>query len=369
MRHKKDRPKKVMIATGGTGGHLFPAQALALQLTKQKEQYQVFFIGGGLDQSPYFQKELFPYSSIASAPLFRGGLYQKMKALISLGVGSLQACKNILHVRPDLVVGFGSFHSFPALVAAALFRVPILLFESNSIAGKVNRLFSKVALCSAVQFLQAQETMKGHCTAVHFPVWRGEMAQTPSQEEAFAYFSLELEAPILLVFGGSQGASSLNHLVVQALASIDPNVQVIHLTGSSSSSLEIEKMYQKQGRRAVVKAFETHMMYAWVIADAALCRAGAATLSEMMEFEVPAILVPYPTSADQHQRKNALLFKEQIQGALCLEESELSSKVLSEAIGQILTKERNLCFKEGIQTFKKSQKKQHLVDLIQESLS
>ncbi len=138
------KAKKILFAAGGTGGHLFPAQALAEQL--MGDSVELLFAGARLSQNAYFDKTKFPYHDIASTTPFRGGVLKALKSTGILIKGIRESLRLLSQEKPDLVVGFGSFHAFPVLCAAVLKKIPLVLFESNAIPGKVIRLFSKRAV-------------------------------------------------------------------------------------------------------------------------------------------------------------------------------------------------------------------------------
>ncbi|MES2198552.1 MAG: undecaprenyldiphospho-muramoylpentapeptide beta-N-acetylglucosaminyltransferase [Chlamydiota bacterium] len=359
--------KSILIAAGGTGGHLFPAQALASHLKKKDFAYEIMFMGKGLATNPFFQRDLFPYKDVESAPFSRKNGIENIKALCK---GTWQAFCFLRKLRPEVVVGFGSFHSFPVLLAAKLRGIPVIIFESNSIPGKVNRLFSQVAAFSTVQFPIAKKYLKGKCFEVRVPFWRFRESDSVSKEEALAYFSLSPNVCTFLVFGGSQGARFINEVFIdalQAMGSWVKHLQVIHLVGKSTSQEEMKKIYQDKGILACVKSFEENMQFAWALADVAVCRSGAATLSELIHFEVPAILIPYPSAADDHQLKNAI-FMEEIGGAFCLEEKSICTDNLRHLIEQFVDSNNKIAetMKASIQEFKKNQASFSLSDLVEE---
>jgi len=356
--------KKILIGAGGTGGHLFPAQALAVQL--QEKGYKVLFMGQGLAANKYFSRDLFLSVSIDSATPFKKGLFQKVFSVVSLGKGIFQAFRKIREFKPDLVVGFGSFHAFPVLAAGALCKIPISLFESNSIPGKVNRIFSRYSLFCGVQFPEAKKWLKGTCYEVKMPFWKEKQAQE-GKKEAGEYFGLDPDLFTVLVFGGSQGAAFINPIIAETLVRFHREhrpLQVIHMTGSEASSERIQKCYEKQGIPAHVKIFEKNMHLAWSHADLVICRAGAATISEMIEFEVPAIFIPYPAAADDHQLKNALFLSEEVKVSFCLEEKKLTPDELLSLLKNCHVEE----MKRSLREFKERKQNRQLIDHIEEVL-
>lgn len=304
--------KKILFAVGGTGGHLFPAQALARELEGECE---VLFGGGKLTTNPFFEKEQFSHKEVRGSSPFRGN---PLKAAYELSRGVGESLKILSEFSPDLLIGFGSFYSFPLLAAARIKKTPYLLVESNVLPGKVNRLFSSKALLSAIQFEEAAPHLKGKPILAKMPLWsRGEGEK--SKQEARAHFGLDPDLFTLLVLGGSQGAESIN----KAVASLELAFpyQVIHLCGKEGT---LKEQYEEKGIRAAVKPFEKEIHLAYQAADLTICRAGAGTLTELLAFEVPAILIPWPGASEDHQLKNARSFAKW-GGAHLLQEGDIGN--------------------------------------------
>ncbi len=361
------KSKKIVIAAGGTGGHLFPAQALARDLQSQDPACSLVFMGKGLITNPFFHRELFAYKEVSSASL---SMKKMLKSCFSLIKGIWQAYFLLKELRPSLVVGFGSFHAFPVLVAAFLRRVPLILFESNSVPGKVNRLFSSKAICSGVQFPSAMKYMKGKCVEVQMPLWRS-FSSDLTRIEAATYFSLQPDVFTFLIFGGSQGAAKLNSSLIEALASLKNlgySFQVIHLVGTSASLEKIQELYAASNISSCIKPFEDRMDLAWTLAGGAICRSGAATLAELILFGVPSLLIPYPHASEDHQLKNALFLQNEIRGALLLEEKDLSFTLLKNKLEFLLSVKQNTEMRDHINRFKKNTQNISLADLIRKHL-
>jgi hypothetical protein len=176
------RPYKVIFAAGGTGGHLFPAQGLAEQLRAKK--VELLFAGAKLSENAYFDKTQFPFCDIASMTPFRKNIFQALKSLWHLFMGISQSLSLLSEKKPDLIIGFGSFHSFPILCAAVIKKVPLVLFESNSIPGKVIRLFAKRAIVTATYFEETKRHLKGETVEVEIPIRSLSSRQIMAQEEA-----------------------------------------------------------------------------------------------------------------------------------------------------------------------------------------
>lgn len=323
--------KKIIIAAGGTGGHLFPAIATANQLSTEISNIDIVFMAGKLASNPYFSGASFSIHSISCGSITSKNPITLIKNLFGMGRGVLESRKFINNFKPDLVVGFGSYHAFPALLAAKWEGIPILLHESNSIPGKVNRLLSPHVHMTCVQFPVTQKLIKGKSVVVEMPLRDGYRKGTTDRNSARAYFGLNPAKKTLLVFGGSQGAQAINQLISNS----QHDFQLIHVTGSTQSAVDIDRLYQERGVKACVKSFETRMDLAWQAADLAVCRSGAGTIAEQIEFEVPAIFIPYPHAADDHQKVNADFVVKTVGGAVVFNENELNSEKLSIFLRQI----------------------------------
>lgn len=283
MNNKK---RKVLIAAGGTGGHLFPAQQLAAMLDAE-----VQFAGYKIGTSPFFEKEKIGYTEIAAHPLGWG-------FILSVWSGFWQAVKAIRYFAPDVVVGFGSYHVFPVLLAAVCMRKKLVIFEANYKMGKVNRFFSFFASAIASQFPLEEKK----AVLVHWLPWKKEEKRLEGRE-AKKLYGLDPDTMTILVFGGSQGASFLNEMAPKAIEILGKKIQAIHLTGLGSEET-VRATYERLGIRAAVKPFEKEMAFAYAAADLALCRSGAGTIAELIRYELPALLIPYPFATEDHQKKN-----------------------------------------------------------------
>lgn len=291
---------KVLIAVGGTGGHLFPA----MQLAEMLEDSEVVFAGHKLETSPFFEKK-FPFHEIVSSP--------KKKNIPTLLKGLFQSMRLILKFRPDVVVGFGSFHAFPLLLASIILRKKIVLFEANCTLGQVNRLFAPFAKKIAFQF---QVDLK---KAVYVPLLPWKMRALKANQ-----YEKDPNRVTILVFGGSQGAQFINETFYKAAKLIDFPYRVIHLTGKSASHITYSAP-------SIVKEFEEDMAAVYAVADFAICRAGASTIAELIRYEIPAVVIPYPYAHD-HQRKNGEYLKN---GVRLLLQKEASPERLTREISAL----------------------------------
>ncbi len=309
---------RIVCSVGGTGGHLFPAQRVAEELGAQVE---VWFAGEGLGHSPFFQRDRFYYQDIPSAPLSLNRIVQGSTRLF---YGVTLALSWLRKIQPKLVVGFGSYHAAPVLAAASLLRIPIILYEQNIIAGRVNRLFSYMSQENLVYFEPTKIRGKKH--VVPFPI------RSTSDENSWEYFGWQPGKKTWLIFGGSQGARRLNEVALQTPWK---DIRLIHLVGNTEQEKSIRQHYEQHHIEACVKSFEPHMAHAFRVADGVICRAGASTLGELIHYRKPAILIPYPYAQDDHQWLNGSYFVHTLGGGQLFRERALDPKTIVDAISEM----------------------------------
>lgn len=325
--------KKVLITVGGTGGHVYPAMALAEQLVRDEPGIELLFVGGGLSRNRYFERDAFTYKDVSCATLSLGNPWTALRHTGSILKGILQSNRIIKGFNPDVVVGFGSYHTLPILLAAKWRSIPIVLHEANRIPGRVNRLLSKHVELTGVHFADTAYHLKGKAKEIAIPLRSGYTKGALSKEQARAHFQLDPKRPTLLIFGGSQGAQAINRLVSEAIVQLaESQLQVLHFTGDVVAAQDIQKLYANAGVKATVKAFESRMDIAWQAANLIISRAGAGTIAEELEFEVPGILIPYPYATDNHQESNADFMVGIVRGAIKFTESGFEPETLAQEI-------------------------------------
>jgi UDP-N-acetylglucosamine--N-acetylmuramyl-(pentapeptide) pyrophosphoryl-undecaprenol N-acetylglucosamine transferase len=267
--------------------------------------------------------------------------------------------------NPDCIVGFGSYFTLPILIAGKILQKPIFLHEANSIPGRVNRYFAPYAMKTWVSFPSALALLKGKLALGGVPLRARFRKGLIGKEEARKNFQLHPERLTLLVFGGSQGAKRINQLVLTAafhLKELIPPFQVIHLAGNCEEAEQVRKRYDGE-IAAFVAPFENRMDLAWAAADMAITRAGAVSIAEQMEYEVPGLLIPYPFSMDHHQETNADFAADTGLG-IRVDEEGLTPQALAQKIQEL-----NLQLQDRIQRFhsyKKERKKPPLANQIME---
>lgn len=288
---------RVLIAGGGTGGHVIPALAIAQEL-RSSYHAEVMFIG----TSRGIEKRLVPAAGfelrlIEVGALNRVSFATRAKTLVDLPRAMMASAKLIRQFRPDTMIGVGGYASGPAMLMGGLLRIPTIAFEPNVVPGFANRVIARTVKAAAVQFEKTCSYFP-NCQATGVPVRREFFNIPPRPQDA---------PPTLLVFGGSQGAHAINQAVLDSLPKLAkefPGLSIIHQTGEKDY-VEAQAAYLKQMVLAEVSAFIDDMPGAFGRADLVLCRSGASTVAEITAAGKPAIFVPLPTAADDHQRHNA----------------------------------------------------------------
>lgn len=289
---------RILIAGGGTGGHVFPALALAAVL--RQRGFDVHLVGTATGREVTAVPAAgFPLHLLPGTQVRGGGVRRAVGGALVAAWGTLHAGRLVRRLRPRLVVGVGGYASVAAVLAARLARLPIVLLEQNAVPGAANRLLGRLATSVCLGFEEA---------APYFPVGRTVYTGNPVRPQVLAAPPASpRQRPGLLVFGGSQGARRLNDAVLAALALLGPRAQridIVHQSGAADHA-RVAEGYRTLGIAARVETFIDDMGAAYRAADLVVSRAGAMSCAELTALGVPAILVPYPWAADDHQRRNA----------------------------------------------------------------
>lgn len=264
-----------------------------------------------------------------------------------------------------LVVGFGSYHTFPLLLAARLRGIPFVLFEPNAYPGRVNRLFSKWAKFTGIQLVEGEVRLKGPSRPVSSLV---RTMESVTREEAAAYFSLDPTKKTLLVFGGSQGALTINNYLYEIAPELKVykgEWQIVHFVGKNDDVKKFAALYEREGIVACVKEFEEKMGCAWSLADLVISRSGASTIAEQLHFSTPALYIPYPFAADDHQTKNATVI-ERSGGGIVIKQGEGAALALLSALKLLMRNENPelRAMASALKAVKETQNQQDLSSLI-----
>lgn len=299
---------KIAIACGGTGGHIFPGVATATELKRRGHEIQLWLAGKDIEAPALrdWRGEMF---TVNAEGLPTGFSLQALRAIHRL-VLAIGMCREIMKQhRPDVMLAMGSYASVGPAFAALWLGVPLVLHEANVIPGRAILLLSRWATQIAISFEKSRVHFPNREVVVTGMPLRPEIERAAQRARRFR----ETEEPwTLLVMGGSRGAHRLNEIVSQALVRLyhhDVRFRVIHLTGAADESY-VKDLYQKEGVPHQVYAFVSDMAPILSAADFAICRAGAATCAELSAMGIPALFVPYPFAARNHQWFNAKALEE-----------------------------------------------------------
>jgi len=317
---------RAILAGGGTGGHVIPALAIANQL---KESYaaEVLFIGTARGiENRLVPAAGFPLQLVRVGALKNVSLVTRVKTAFDLPRAIWDAGRMLNEFAPDVVIGVGGYASGPAMLAALVKHIPTLAFEPNVVPGFANRMVARFVSGAAVHFEE---------TAKYFR--HAEVTGVPVRQAFFEIPAKRGGTPTLLVFGGSQGAHAINEAMIRCLSVLRreaPGIHVIHQTGERDYN-DALAAYQSFGEPAEMFKFIEDMPAAFARADLVVCRSGASTVAEIAAAGKPAVFVPFPRAADDHQTVNALAL-ERIGAAVLVEESKLDGVWLAETIATLL---------------------------------
>jgi UDP-N-acetylglucosamine--N-acetylmuramyl-(pentapeptide) pyrophosphoryl-undecaprenol N-acetylglucosamine transferase len=319
---------RIIIAGGGTGGHVIPALAIAQQLKKQFGA-EILFIGTSRGiETRLVPQAGFSLELIQVGALKNVSLMTRAKTMFDLPRAIAASSRMLSEFDPEVVIGVGGYASGPAMVAAIRRRLPTLAFEPNVVPGFANRMISRWVSAAAVHFEE---------TCQYFPHCR--VTGVPVREAFFSILPKSAGMPTLLVFGGSQGARAINQAMTtpESLAGLRakvPGVHIIHQTGQRDYD-SVLAAYQPSGISSEVHKFIDDMPTTFGRADLLVCRSGASTVAEIAAAGKSAIFVPFPAAADDHQNVNARAL-ERAGAAVVVEESKLDAAYLVDTIAALI---------------------------------
>jgi len=333
---------RILFTGGATGGHIMPVVAVAEKvkeiLSASGETANFLFIGDESHFNAIVSNYGIPVKTIKAYKLRRYWSIQNITELINLPLGVIQAFFLVYSFMPDAVFSKGGFASFPVTLAAWFFHIPIIIHESDSVAGLANIISGKMANKVAIAFSAAENyfSKKKIILAgnpIRREIWQG------NRDRAIKEFGLKKDMPVILILGGSQGAQKINNIALEALVKITSRVQVIHQCGVGNYE-DIRQAISDFGLANI----ENYHLYpflsdnlndAYAISDLVVSRAGANSIAEIINLNKPAILVPLSNSAGSHQLKNAYYYSSK-GAALLLDETNLTPNMLYDAIFGIL---------------------------------
>ncbi|WP_346236827.1 undecaprenyldiphospho-muramoylpentapeptide beta-N-acetylglucosaminyltransferase [Niabella insulamsoli] len=324
--------KKIIIAGGGTGGHIFPAIAIANAIKQQQPATEFLFVGAkGKMEMERVPQAGYQIVGIDIAGLNRSSLLKNIGLPLKIVKSFLQVRRIFKEFKPDAVIGVGGYATFPVLKHAQAMGVPTFIHESNSFAGKANKMLAKGAekiftgTPGMEQFFPAEKIM-----VTGNPV-RSVIAEASiSREDALAFFDLDPKKTTILVVGGSLGARSINEAILGGAAQLlGENLQLVWQTGKS---LATEAAQLGAAHKAIwASEFISNMEYAYAAADMVIARAGAMTVAEISIVAKPAIFVPYPYAAEDHQTANAKQLAD-LGAALLVKDGDAKKELVEKAI-------------------------------------
>ncbi len=318
-----DRAARVLLCGAGTGGHLYPGIAVAQELRRRRPTAHVVFAGTGRAlETREVERHGFDHAQVRSAGLKRKSVGALARGLALLPLSAWDAWRVLSRVRPDLVIGLGGYSSGAVVLMAACRGTPTLLLEQNALPGMTNRLLARVVTAAAVSHDVALPYFRGKAFVSGNPVRVGFSESTPQSRTG--------ARARLLVIGGSQGAHAINLAMIdaaRAFASRAGTLAVTHQTGERDCA-EVRHAYELARLEARVEPFFEEMVELMGDADLVVCRAGATTLAELASVGRPALLIPLPGAADDHQRVNAQVLARHGAGEL-LPQRELSGETLA----------------------------------------
>lgn len=358
--------RKLIISGGGTGGHIFPAIAIADAFMALSPNNEVHFVGA----ADRMEMQKVPQAGYNITGLEIAGLQRNLSvknlAFPFKVAGSVwKSWQIIKSFKPDAAVGVGGYASGPLLFAASLAGVPTVVQEQNSYAGLTNKLLSKRAKKICVAYPDMQKYFPADkLVFTGNPVRKDILQNTHTTEASRTFFGLEPDKPVLLAVGGSLGAKTINEVLAQNInAILAKGWQLLWQTGKSFEQ-EAKELQQRYSDKSVcIKPFITAMDKAYKAATMCVARAGALTISELALVGLPAVLVPYPYAAEDHQTLNAQSLVSR-QAALAVPDSQAGEKLMTTVLQLMNNEEEQKTMQTQLKTFAKPRATQDIVSEI-----
>ncbi len=324
---------RLIIAGGGTGGHIFPAIAIANAIKELQPQTEILFVGAkGKMEMEKVPQAGYKIKGLDIAGYDRGSLIKNISLPFKLVKSFIQVRKIFADFKPGAAIGVGGYSSFPVLKLAQQKGIPTFIHESNSFAGKSNIMLGK----KAMKVFVASEGMEKFFPANKLvitgnPVRKSIAASKVSREEAMDFFGLDKNKPAVLVVGGSLGARSINEVIVQHILDFKPlGLQVIWQTGKTTADAYLDRA--KPLTNVWAGAFINEMDKAYAAADIVVSRAGAMAVAELCVVKKPVIFVPFPFAAEDHQTMNAKYLVDR-HAALMVKDDMVKARLFTEITG------------------------------------
>ncbi len=358
---------RVIISGGGTGGHIFPAIAIAQEIKNRNPKAEILFVGAlGKMEMTRVPEAGFRIVGLPIAGLQRKLTFSNFLLPFKILKSLLKARKVLVGFKPDVVVGVGGYASGPTLKAANWLKIPTVIQEQNSFPGKTNKLLAPkaAAICTAYEGLEKFfPKEKIHITGN--PIRKDVVAINGKRDQAIKHFSLEPELPTILIMGGSLGAKTLNESVVLAFDTLkNANVQVIWQCGKLYYEKLNLQLAAEKAKNIHLLQFIDQMDLVYAAADVIISRAGAMSVSELSIVNKPTILVPSPNVSEDHQTKNAMALVNE-EAAILVRDNEAREILIKTALDLIEDKDKASKLSENIAKLGKPNATAAIVDVIE----
>ncbi|HBX50503.1 MAG: undecaprenyldiphospho-muramoylpentapeptide beta-N-acetylglucosaminyltransferase [Bacteroidetes bacterium RIFOXYA12_FULL_35_11] len=329
----RQQPKRIIISGGGTGGHIFPAISIANALKKKDSSIEILFVGAiGKMEMEKVPAAGYKITGLPVAGFHRRLTLKNLTFFFKLFASMMKARKVIKEFKPDAAVGVGGYASGPVLRVACSRNIPTVIQEQNSYPGVTNKILAKKADKICVAYEGMEKYFPAEKIIITGNPVRQDIIEHINIEKAYEHFQVTGNRKVLLIVGGSLGARTINESICANLDFLlREKIQVIWQTGKSFFNQAKNEITQYATQDIKVFEFITRMDYAFVIADIVISRAGASTISELCLVHKPAILVPSPNVAEDHQTKNAMALVNK-NAALMVTDAEAREKLVNEAI-------------------------------------
>ncbi|MDR2847481.1 MAG: undecaprenyldiphospho-muramoylpentapeptide beta-N-acetylglucosaminyltransferase [Bacteroidales bacterium] len=336
---KNKAHRQIIISGGGTGGHIFPAIAIANALMAQNPDTNILFVGAkGRMEMDRVPAAGYKIVGLPVRGFDRKHLVSNFKVAWQLIVSVFMAHRIIRQFRPDVVIGVGGYASGPVLFAAGLRGIPTLIQEQNSYAGVTNRILSKRVNKICVAYEGMDKYFPAHKIVVTGNPVREQMTESIMRDSSIRFFDFTEDKPTILVLGGSLGALTINQSVERFLENVPAEIQIIWQTGPKYHESALKSVEKLSLPNVKVYPFILRMDLAFAAVDLVISRAGASTISELCITGKPCILVPSPNVAEDHQTKNAMALVEK-QAAIMIRDADAVEQLMQTAIATVKSPE------------------------------
>jgi UDP-N-acetylglucosamine--N-acetylmuramyl-(pentapeptide) pyrophosphoryl-undecaprenol N-acetylglucosamine transferase len=331
---------RIVLTGGGTGGHLFPLLSVAKKIKEKASDAEFLFVGSsGKLEETLLKENNIPLKKVSAGKYRRYFSLANFTDFFKVPLGIFQALWLLWKYMPDVIFSKGGYASIPTVVAGWIYRIPILIHESDSVPGMTNSVLGKFADRIAISYPQAEKSFQSFQVLLTGNPLRENINQGDAQK-AREKFSLKAEKKVIFIMGGSQGSETINSKIMRILPQLLKKYQVIHQTGEKN----FEKVKKEAGEQGIKIGRDGYVILPFVdealadiyaLVDLVISRAGANSLSEIAANKKPALIIPLKNAANDHQRMNAYALS-QIGGCVVLEEDNLGENLLLSRIEEIL---------------------------------